>query len=665
MLSRFYNGIQGIFTNISKIDYRSLAIFRIGIGLLIIIDLISRIPDLIAFYTDQGILSRFALLQYFSDVNRFSLYNINGQFWFVSLLFLISLVSALFLVLGYRTRLFTFISWVLLLSLHNRNELVLQGGDNLFHIVMFWSLFLNLGQVWSLDSLFKNKKMDVLEENSDEKINYVSNIASLAILVQVALTLLFAAILKTGNEWLWPNFTASAIAMKVNYLSTDFGRWLLNFPELLKLSTALLYWIEFSAPILLFFPFKNEAIRNVILPIIILMLVSFGLGLQIFLFPYIFVVSFLLFTPSKFWDWLANKMKPTEKLTFYYDQECSFCTTAACALQNSLVIISGQSKKDTLEAMLKYDSFIVEDNTGERFYKFDAILRVGKSWPLFSWLVPVFKQGFLYKLGNKLYEIIAKNRHKISNFIDSINPRLNVKDDECVSKDEIKTLKPNKKFNLNFPEYITQGLAAFFLIYILFWNVGESFKEYKIAEPLNQVGWTLGLNQRWDMFSPSPLKVSGWYVIPGKLADGTKVDVFNKNFNAPYLYQSELRDINKTNGSNFNFEEQVRQLPSDMNSQGWRKYLTDSIPSNEKARENFGGYLCRRWNDGNVNNLSNIFTGNSQLAEPNSNQLSNLFNPIPDSKKLHTFQLLFFQRTADQNQYSLPTKIVLMEYRCY
>lgn len=690
MLNNIYNKIEEIFTNLGKIDYRSLAIFRIGIGLLILIDLIFRLPDLWAFYTDQGILPRFALLQFFSDANRFSVYNISGQFWFVLLLFIISAISALFLIFGYKTKLASFISWFLLLSLHNRNELVLQAGDNLFHIIMFWSLFLPLGKVWSLDSLLGKTKFENIQEpnvqnsvkQSGQNCGYISNIASLAVLIQVAITLLFAALLKTGNEWIWPNFTASGIALRVNYLGTPFGRWLLNFPELLKVSTALLAYIELYSPLLLFFPFKNDKFRIIVLPIILVMLFSFGLGLEIFLFPYIFIVCFTLFIPSIFWTWLANKFKPTEELTFYYDQTCSFCTTAACVLQKSLVVVSGQSKQDTLEAMLKYDSFIVEDDQKKRYYKFDAILRVGQSWPTFSWLVPVFKKGFLYNLGNNAYEIIAKNRHKISDFIDVLRPRTDLENDDCYNEiteaelnkndsgkatETIKVSKLNKanKFSFKIPNFVVQALAAFFLVYILFWNIGDIYQEYKVPKPLDQIGWTLGLNQRWDMFAPSPLNTSGWYVMPGVLADGTKVDVFNKSIGQPYLYQADLTNVNKTNGSNYNFEEKVRQLPTDMTSQGWRKYLTDYVPSNSKAKEYFGGYLCRRWNENSINNFSNIFTGNSGLAETNSNRFSNMFETVSNNKRLLTFKVEFFERTVTENEYSLPRKITIMEYSCY
>ena len=49
------------------LDLRSLALFRIGLALLIIIDLIKRSKDLTAHYTDFGILPRAALLEHFSN----------------------------------------------------------------------------------------------------------------------------------------------------------------------------------------------------------------------------------------------------------------------------------------------------------------------------------------------------------------------------------------------------------------------------------------------------------------------------------------------------------------------------------------------------------------------------------------------------------------------
>ena len=584
--------LKQITISISSIDTRSLATFRIGVSFLIILDLILRIPDLIAFYTDQGILPRFSLLQNYSNSARFSLYATSGEVWFVVLLFLIAFISAFSMLIRYRTRLATVVSWILLLSLHNRNELVLDGGDNLFHIVMFWAMFLPLGQTWSLDSLFFPK-----EKAKDNKI---ANVATLAILVQIAITFLFASILKTGSEWI-PDLTASSIALKANYLGTPFAHFLLNYPDLLKVSTWLLFYIELVTPFLLFFPFKNWFFRIITLPVIILTLISFWLGLYIYIFPWVFIVSFILFTPSQFWDWLGRKAKSKEKLTFYYDEDCSFCTTAACALDNSLKTRTGQSTKETFAAMLEHDSFIIEDKNGKMFYKFDAILKVGESWPTTKWLVPAFKKGILYKLGNYFYDLIAKNRYKISLFVDWLK-------------------KPRE---IHIPEYIIQSIAAFLLIYIVIWNIGERFPDYKIPQPLDKIGWTLGLNQRWDMFAPHPVSVTGWFVIPGLLSNGTQVDVFNKT-------------VGIAN------EAQTYSLPADMGSKGWRKYFTDALGNNNtKVQEQFSGYLCRRWNN--------------EVDEDK-----------PD-KRLHTFEIFYISRVSLPNNegYSQPTKVSLWQHRCY
>ena len=45
------------------IDTRSLAVFRIGLALAILADLLIKAPDLIAFYTDDGVLPRALLAE--------------------------------------------------------------------------------------------------------------------------------------------------------------------------------------------------------------------------------------------------------------------------------------------------------------------------------------------------------------------------------------------------------------------------------------------------------------------------------------------------------------------------------------------------------------------------------------------------------------------------
>ena len=75
-----------------------------------------------------------------------SLHFLDGTADFQGALFVIAGLFALALLVGWWTRLATAASWFLLTSLHARNPMVLQGGDTLLRLLLFWGLFLPLGR---------------------------------------------------------------------------------------------------------------------------------------------------------------------------------------------------------------------------------------------------------------------------------------------------------------------------------------------------------------------------------------------------------------------------------------------------------------------------------------------------------------------------------------
>src|SRR5256714_7980191 len=99
-----------------SLDLRSLALFRIALGAVLLGDLVVRASDLTVFYTDFGVLPRAALLDKFSPAQRFSLHLMSGQMLVQALLFVVAGVFALMLFFGARTRLATFASWLMLVS---------------------------------------------------------------------------------------------------------------------------------------------------------------------------------------------------------------------------------------------------------------------------------------------------------------------------------------------------------------------------------------------------------------------------------------------------------------------------------------------------------------------------------------------------------------------
>ena len=224
-----------------SLDYTSLGVFRILLGLTLLLDLGIRSVDLTAHYTDYGVLSRVAVIQAFEQTTNFSIHLATGTAAGQALIFLLHGVILLAFVFGYRTRVSTVLAWFFAISLQSRNELVLNGGDHYLRIILFWAMFLPLGERLGVDA--KNRKATPASD-------YFS-ISSIVFIFQIAAVYWFAALLKTGPEWT-KDFTALQYALNISFFSMPFGRWLLHFPVMLSYVTRVTLLMEYSLPFFLF-----------------------------------------------------------------------------------------------------------------------------------------------------------------------------------------------------------------------------------------------------------------------------------------------------------------------------------------------------------------------------------------------------------------------------
>src|SRR4051812_8652322 len=123
-------------------DLRALGLLRVCIAIVILLDLSVRVQDLEAFYSNTGVAPLPMVHEKGWNDYYLSLHSISGVWQVQLVLFLCAYFCAFMLLLGYRTRLFTILSWFLMLSLHNRNIFILQGGDDLLRMVLFWGMFM-------------------------------------------------------------------------------------------------------------------------------------------------------------------------------------------------------------------------------------------------------------------------------------------------------------------------------------------------------------------------------------------------------------------------------------------------------------------------------------------------------------------------------------------
>jgi hypothetical protein len=303
--ARFKSFLGNWTKQLFAIDPRSLAALRIAVGCLILLDLLIRSTDLVAHYTDSGILPR----RDHYELARswyFSLHLLNGRWQFQALMFLISAGFAGCLILGYYTRLVTVASWILIVSLQNRLNIVIQGGDTLLKLLLFWGIFLPWGSYLSLDA----------KQNRKTRLHLpVLSVGTFGYMVQVLLVYLFAFLLKTGDSW--KNGLAVYYALSVPTISRPLGEFLVGYPELLKFVTHAVLYFEGIVPVLLFFPWRTPYVRSVLFFLLAGLHLSFGLMINIGIFPLISTVAAIGFLPGWFWDrtgWNIDKSEETESV---------------------------------------------------------------------------------------------------------------------------------------------------------------------------------------------------------------------------------------------------------------------------------------------------------------------------------------------------------------
>lgn len=448
-----------------RIDYRSLALFRVLLGVLLLIDLIIRFQHLQVFYANSGVLPNeyiYNVTEYFQPSVLLAFEGLLPVYFF----FTFALLVYLCFILGIYTRVTTFALWIVTFSLINRNPFVLSSGYSILYLLIFWSMFLPLGRYYSVDARFRDQ-----DEEQDSFSFY--SIRTFAILFQILLIYFAAACLKLNSNWLSGN--AIGVVMQADHFLTAGGYFFKKLTFLHKPFTYLTLSWEFVGPVLVLWPFKTKTIRILAVALFMLMHLSFMLTINLDLFPWICIIAWILFIPGEFWN--------------------------AKRIANSKIVL--------------------------------------RSSNIFSLVIScsATKLKFLY------------NSSKIQ-FSSSFKKAI---------------------YNLN------NLLVLILISLILFWNIRNivSYEYHFSKSTFNSIIRSVGLGQYWGMFS-YPFQDDGWMIVPGLLADGTTLDVFQ---NQPVSYQKPER-ISKYYPNNH-----------------WAAYFLEIwYKKNAYLREPLVSYICKQWN---------------------------------------------------------------------
>lgn len=537
-----------------ELDVRSLALFRIALGLVAIVDLLIRIPQIDDFYTDRGVMPRVALFPLMDGTWALSLHAISGLYAVELVLFLTALAFAAGLTAGYRTRLSAAATWLLVMSMQVRSPLVLHAGDDLLRMLLFWSMFVPLNARYSLDRAL----------NPVAPASPPSHLSpgSLGLIFQISAMYWYTAAEKMHPIWTTER-TAVYYALSLDQFATSFGKLLLGFPSFLTLMTTATLILEALGPLLALSPIATGPLRLIAVAAFLGFHTGLGLSLHLGLFPWACAAAWMVFLPGMFWDFLARWSPGTPAgAVIFYDGACGFCRRSILIVKRLLLLDRLETREAQADpaahaAMRQNNSWIVRDQEGGLHSGYDAFVTLCRISPVGRWFAWLLGSAPARAIGGQVYRWVSGDRERASRLLQRLVPPAPVASFGAVSS--VAALVSLVLMEATLARRPTMGIAAL------------STVEWKLIS-LGQLG------QSWRMFAPFPNTDDGWYVMEGITEDGRRVDVWNGGGAPDYRKPADL-------------------WPLYRNSQ-WQKYLVNIWQGrNSEYRPYFGRYLCNRWNE--------------------------------------------------------------------
>ncbi len=547
----------GGLANIFYLDTRSLALMRVILGIVILLDLWVRSQSLFAHYGDAGVLPRAAALEHFLSPWNVSVHMFAGHWLLVGLLFGVHAIFAFMFTVGYRTRIATVACWFFAISLQNRNLLVLDSGDMLMRMLLFWGMFLPLGARFSIDRVFQS-------DRQAPPVRVISA-ATIALIVQMVIVYLFLAIHRDWHPRWFGEYSAGMYALHVDHFATRLAIWMRGFPTVVLVLTIMTSWLEFLGPWMVLFPQGRSRVvrrfhvvlRSGAILSLVAMHMSLSLVLELGLFSVITSAGWLALLPSGFWPMIEKRMPRARRITLYY-RKGDWATAQRLVIASRLLGLRLLRIKALDDASA--GAWWAVDRFGDRHTGVNAVLATMHASPWINWwLSPILAAGPMLRQLDRFYWFVTERSQAGRGM-------------QCIDH-HLRPLWTRLSGKGN-------AVVAAALALVIWWNIATihltMFPAY-VPPWLQPVGQMLRLDQRWDMFSPYPMTDDGWYVIEAHQLNGQTLDLMTAEpvtWDKPELVSAMYADTR------------------------WRKYMTNLwYRDNADARLYFGKYLTRQWNN--------------------------------------------------------------------
>lgn len=281
------------------VDERALAAVRVLLATVVLVDVALAAADAHAFYTDAGVLPRSLLYAEYPVRGHLSLHVLSGGLWWQYVAFALVVAAAVAMLVGYRSRLATVLTLLLVLSTQFRNPLVLNSGHMLLRRLLLWSALLPVGARWSLDARRRGSRDAMDAERPDAGgASTVLSVATVGVFAQVLVVYGMNAVLKSQGR-AWQTGEAAGLVFGMDAITVLLGDVLAGQSLLLEAGTHAWVLLLYATPLLVL---ATGRLRALVAGAFVAAHLSMAATLYLGVFPLVSVAGLLAFLPAFVWD---------------------------------------------------------------------------------------------------------------------------------------------------------------------------------------------------------------------------------------------------------------------------------------------------------------------------------------------------------------------------
>lgn len=500
-----------------RVDARPVAAFRVVFALLLLKDALYHTPLAHIFYSDSGIMPRSIVTTGFGRGWRFSLMDSIGDGGVAALFFGLWAVVALLLLLGWHARLMSILNFIIILSVHERNALVLNGGDQAMRVLSFWAIFLPLSAYYSLDAI-RNRRKAYNHAGRWSALRADGAHTTFAfplrmIQLQVALVYLFTFWLKLYSD-LWLNGETIYHSLQLQSFASPIGDWLFSLQAngLYQLATIGTLVAEGFFIVGVFAPIFQPRLKILALVMGALLHIGIGVAMAIPNFSLVMMISYVLFFEPAWIQrldrWL-HRTKGRSTIPLPPDKH-PLWLPLALTRDSELTV-----NRDIQLQSTDFDDWTVTDDSGHIYSGYSAWMRLCGHLPLSLMWVWILRPTIVRR---SVWSMMGWNVRRWA----LKSPRFDLLPAEPDWKERFGSgcMTALSRTVLT----IILGSLMVLVIGLNGLNLPENMP-FSVTREQGTVLVATGLWQRWDMFAPVPLREDGWILLTGIFNDGTVWDL--------------------------------------------------------------------------------------------------------------------------------------------